>query len=317
MKLFFSPVLSLSLLLSQTVVPVISGSSSEPDNYDLTKSTFSALDFKTNSPRITRRYNQYVKQGYSNYRLENEEPFEEIQSFENEPDLVVVASDNDGTSLNTILYDNANDKFMMVAVDENASNFLISVEDQDYLVEENGEDIVLISEDDEVLPIVETYYDPYYAEHDFDWIVHPTEADDSSTYATWVQTASGQYYNSQNLQVQIMSIVGAVVTTGVMAATLKIPGLVTSILGYVGLGWNVGQIFTQQYLVYYSQWYHSSCMIYYKTKYDYYVIPTSANGSTVTATLDMYRYQYTLNANPNSGACTGFTNHTEGPYSYH
>ena len=68
--------------------------------------------------------------------MENEEPFEEIQSFENEPDLVVVALDNDGTSVNIILYDNANDKFMMVAVDENASNFLISVEDQDCPVEE-------------------------------------------------------------------------------------------------------------------------------------------------------------------------------------
>ena len=71
-----------------------------------------------------------------------------------------------------------------------------------------------------MFPIVDTFYDPYYAENDFDWIVHPVESEEPSTYATWVQTASGQYYNTQSLQVQIMSVIVAVVTSPVSQAGL-------------------------------------------------------------------------------------------------
>lgn len=162
--------------------------------------------------------------------------------------------------------------------------------------------------------MVETYYDPYYANNPVNGIIDYAIDAQSS----WILTSNSTYTSTTNFTVTLINIAFSV-ATGVVAAYIGINGVAAKILGYVGVGWTAAQSFTQQYLTYASSWTNSNCSVYYKTKYDYYVIPKSANGSTVTAYIDFYKFQYVLNANPSSipNGCAGFKSYTDGPYSYH
>lgn len=307
------------LLASSMVVPNITFPKHEKKIYDSDitfKNNYSVYEFKE-SNSLYNTYKMFVNQSSSVEKYNNSSSFDQITTISEQPNLTVIDHLEENGTSSAIMYDTANDDYYYLETSDNTSNIFMSLNKEEYLINGNGDNISLEAENGEELPLVETYFDESYANISFDWIIK--ENADVSPYATWNLISSGNYYNSQNLTVTVLSIVVSVVTSGVASAYIQINGLVSRILAYIGIGWTVGQVLTQNYLIYISQWNHFTCSVYYRTKYDYYVIPKSASGSTVTATRDFYKYQYTLNANPSliPSGCSGFTNREEGPYSYH
>lgn len=281
--------------------------------------TYTIKQFTENNTAL---YRKYLKLTDTPLNLLNEcddtqNSFAEIESFDNEPDLMVIDSSTDNMSTAVIFKDIENEKFIYIAQDSCANNLLLCVESDQYLVNEDNDNINLISEEGDILPLVQVSYDPYYENTNFEWL--EKYSSERAASGTWNLISSNKYVNTQVLTVQILSIVVSVVTSGVASAHLNIDGVGSKILAYVGIGWTIGQVFTQNYLLYATQWYNSSCKVYYRTKYDYYVVPKSSNGSEAVAQKDFYKYHYTLNVNPSSipAGCSGFSNYIDGPYSYH
>lgn len=306
------------MLASTLLVPSVASPKSEAKTSTSSfsaKSDYSIEEFKEENT-LYEDYRVLVNQVSLIEECSNSS-FDQITSITEKPNITVIDHLEENGTTSAIMYDDVNKDYYYLETSDNTTNVFMSLNNEEYLINTIDENISLEAANGEELPLVETYFDETYADKDFDWIIKETA--DISPYATWNLVSSGKYYNSQNLTVTVLSIVVSVVTSGVASAYLKINGLVNRILAYIGIGWTAGQVFTQNYLIYTSQWIHSTCNVYYKTKYDYYVVPKSASGSTVTSTRDFYKYQYTLNANPSSppSGCAGFTNRVDGPYSYH
>lgn len=341
MNSFRITLLSLALCMSHSFIPIYTNEYNlsaketvsklqdsrylidEKDNSDYDNETgrrvYSFEDFNKRDSLMD-EYKGLVQQknGRQTDLITNEESIEKIFRNEKTPDFEIINSLYSDEQLSVILYDRANDNMAFLAINENADNFLVSINDYDYLVNGTDENCWLESDDGTKIPLIETYYDSYFAEHSF-FHMSEEELKYESQRGTWNLLYSGQYYANQNFTVSIISIVTAIVSAGVSLGYITVSGLVNSILAYFGVGWAVGSSFVQTYIIYQSKWYHSDCLIYYKTKSDYYVLPKSANGSTVTATLDFYKYGYMVNAAPGNrpGACAYMSEYEDGPYSYH
>lgn len=292
-------------VVAQSILPIKAEDSKE----EITNYNFN--QFLENNKKLRKEYYKLI----SNKPMTLSDVGHTIDNIEEKPNYQVIASSVEDDNSSAILYDENNNSYAYYSSDNNADNFMIGIDGEDYLFTQEDDNIFMTTEDGEQQAIVETYYDSYYEGKKFDWLEDEPVAAASTS---WILQSSNVYTSTSNLSVTIINIAFSV-ATGVVAAYIGVSTLTSKILGYIGVGWTAAQSFTQSYLTYVTQWKSSACSVYYKARYDYYVIPKSANGSTVTAYKDFYKYQYTLNANPSSppSGCAGFSSYSQGPYTYH
>ena len=307
MKKILMCIMSTSMLV-QTTLPVFADENEVKDEIK----NYTINQFLDKNKNLRNEYYELISQ---EPKVINELNPSTLDNIQEKPEYKVISKSVDDNNTSAILYDEVNNSYAYYSSDENADNFLIGIDGEDYLFTGEDDNIYMTTEDGEKTPVVETYYDPYYEGKDFDWL----EDEPIVTASTsWNLQSSNVYTSTSNLTVTIINIAFSV-ATGVVAAYIGVSTLTSKILGYVGVGWTAAQSFTQSYLTYVTQWKSSACSVYYKARYDYYVIPKSSNESVVKGYKDFYKYQYTLNANPSSppSGCSGFSSYSQGPYSYH
>lgn len=238
-NLFKKIALTLTLILSFNTIPAFANTNNTKENQISKIENKEALELFKN----LNKNNKNLKNINKNPMLNNE--FEELNllKFENENDIEIIYNTEDENIATVIAYNQNSNSNILLEANNKTGDIIIAINNEEYRLTQEGENINAYSENGNKIPILITEY-----QSDINDIRLPMEITNEAR--TTFGKNYGPFYKTNKVLVDVLGAVGTI--GGVAALKIKHPllGIVSTIAG--AISWVGNLAYATLYIKFYQ-----------------------------------------------------------------
>lgn len=241
-----------------------------------------------------------------------------IELIDENTEYKFVSSCENETYANTIVQSSDGDVYAMIEIDKVTDEITVQINESTYSLNSNGENITLISDDEDIINVVETIYedesDAIHSSYLGNNTVIGNNIDDTAVATTASTTwlyKSGPFHKTTKMNFEILNILN--IAGGAYTCTGHHPVLGTIVFIY-GLAVSVGQTVSPTIHIQFYQEHASDCFTYIRETDYYYGAYSESSGTfyepiTTSSGSIKYTYSYFHSVRPDqtgNSACMAY-----------
>lgn len=226
-----------------------------------------------------------------------------LELVDDNTEYQLVSSSENASYANTIVKSSDGNVYAIIEIDKATEEITVRINESTYLLNCNGENITLISDDEDIINVVETIYEDELDAIHSSYIGNKTVIGNDTTATTasgtWI-SKSGPFHKTTKMNFEILNILN--IAGGAYTCTGYHPVLGTIVFIY-GLAVSVGQTVSPTIHIKFYQEHASDCFTYIRETDYYYGAYSESSGTfyepiTTTGGSVKYTYSYFHSVRP-------------------